>query len=182
MAERTEDRVASLINEKIPDTLESLAGKHQYLDKVVEYFEGAYLNISDSSASDTQSKDQLEEQARVYMLDALGSVASDIESLASNIDNLFGLQLQGINSMANQMDLVKAQIQLDKEYMTSMSLLDIAQPEMAANNSGPEQIEKESQISQPLESGTKVPARPQFKHRRIAERLEELNTVGTSLL
>lgn len=79
--------------------------------------ENSYLSAA--HAGGEAERHALDVQAKAYLVDILSSVTNDIESLAGNVNDYVGIQADAVNSLTNQVDVVKNRILLSK---TSLGL------------------------------------------------------------
>lgn len=160
----SEDRIQYLSQKLIPATLESLSTKHRNLTQVVQYLEGNYLSA-------TTDKHVIEQEANTYLITALASVSSDIESAATNLDQLLALNSNAVDSLSNQVNLLHTRLRISKDTVAKQNLLDAKagmKPEIGiAAKTILEEIEPEENIS--------------YTKGSIAKRLAALDDVGVCM-
>lgn len=105
-----EERLNFYANEALPNSIKNIAENSKNLTPVIEYLEQAYL-----TAPDQQAQDDVETQAKTYLVDALTTVVGDINSIADNMDHFVSLQADAVDSLGTQMDLLRTKMKLYKE-------------------------------------------------------------------
>ena len=68
-----------------------------------------------SAENSPEERAQVEERAKHYLTDALMAVVNDINSTATNLEAFVDLQMNALDSLSNQMSLVKTRLELCKE-------------------------------------------------------------------
>jgi len=92
--------------------------------KVADYFDGAYKVAASHTLGDastmggqqTEGTDNIEKQARLYILDALDSVANDINNISNKLVGDLGEKTRDAGNLALQIGLFKTDVDLAKNY------------------------------------------------------------------
>ncbi len=69
----------------MPAALRTISAKHEYLTTVIRYLENAYVTADSTTAAQAE----VEVMAKRYLVDALGAVVTDIDTLAGMIYHFF---------------------------------------------------------------------------------------------
>lgn len=93
--------LASLSSVEIPEALEELSQKQEYVNEVMQWCESSYA---------TGNKKQVSSQTKEYIVDALESVSSSIEKSCGKLNEFLVLQNKTIDGMATQLDVVKERL------------------------------------------------------------------------
>lgn len=108
--ESVEERLSFFSNQALPNSVKNIAENSKNLTPVIEYLEQAYLTAPDQSA-----QDEVESQAKSYLVDALTTVVGDINAVASNLEQFVDLQADAIDGLSSKMEFLKTKLSLCKE-------------------------------------------------------------------
>lgn len=106
-----EARMTYYTQKALPESINEISKNHEALMPVVEYLENAYLSADSSPAQQLER----EVETKMYLTDALGAVVQNINVVAKNLEDLVGLQVDAVDSLATQMTLIKTRLQVCKE-------------------------------------------------------------------
>jgi hypothetical protein len=105
-----------------------LSQKSEHLNKVIHYFDQGYkvavgrAGMSGdgrsrvSGVNNYDGTDAIEEQVRMYILDALDTVAKEIDSIAITIVDDMDQRIKDTESLSIQADMIKTNMELGKNY------------------------------------------------------------------
>ena len=109
--ELPQTRINYLSDRALPQSLETLSGRHESLLRVVQYLESRYLLAAGSKAD----RAPLEKEAKLYLNEALTRVAADIDSAAASLEQYLSLEASAAESLARQVQGLQARLLLGKE-------------------------------------------------------------------
>jgi len=167
MEQFEEDRRSYLSQKAIPAALTSLAGKQETLTQVVQYLEENYVSTD-------VDKRALEVEAKKFLVNALTSVVTDIESAAGSFEQLLGLSLNEVESLTNQVELLQSTMRLSREQASSNSFRELNMLQEPLVGLEYREVEATAQSSTPR-------ALPHGERYTLAKRLSELENIGISL-
>jgi len=164
--ETPESQMAYFSEHAIPTALIDLRNKHGYVNQVIQYCETAYL---------TQDKQEIENQTKDYLSDALGAVVKDIELITSNLTGFLDVQMNALDSLAPQLDLVKNRIAQTKASHAQHRLT-VTRREVEGKK--PEQKKEGLKKGEESLNSKKLPP---YERVPLEERMKALDGVGHSL-
>lgn len=108
---------------------------------MIQYLENNYLSAIHSGGEDSGANSTLDMQAKTYVVDILASIAGDIESLATNLNTYVGAQADAVDSLTDQMEVVRNRLTMAKsavalERFDEMRTVRPAQNDPAALTTG----------------------------------------------
>ena len=105
MASSTPDERSKYYSEvALPDSLSELSQRHESFNQVVQYLEGCYL----SAVHKGIDRGAVEEESRTFMVEALVSVAADIDTIAANLERYIHLQADAVDAVTNQVAIAQS--------------------------------------------------------------------------
>ena len=106
MAEESQqEEMKALAEKEIPDALNELGQKHTYVNDVIQWCESSYQ---------TGNKKDVQAQTKEYIVDALESVAKEVEETSAKLTRFLNLQSDGIDSLSIELDVVKERLAIAK--------------------------------------------------------------------
>mmetsp|Transcript_21165 Transcript_21165/g.30613 ORF Transcript_21165/g.30613 Transcript_21165/m.30613 type:complete len:257 (+) Transcript_21165:60-830(+) len=117
-----EERMNYYSQKALPESLSKISMHHDSLARVIEYLENEYLSCSPGNQQDVEDK------AKMYLTDALGTVVQSISTVATHLEDLVGLQLEAVDALSTQMAQTKTRLQMCKEQHGGERLLSLRDP------------------------------------------------------
>jgi hypothetical protein len=98
--------------------LASLQAKSKHLNNVAEYFDsGSKVLVADGvKGNGSKGIKNIETQLESYLLDALRTVAGDIDGISQQLMSDIDAHMDAVNALNLQAGLVKTQIDLGRDY------------------------------------------------------------------
>jgi len=109
-----------------------------------------------------------------FLVNALTSVVTDIESAAGSFEQLLGLSLNEVESLTNQVELLQSTMRLSREQASSNSFRELNMLQEPLVGLEYREVEATAQSSTPR-------ALPHGERYTLAKRLSELENIGISL-
>lgn len=109
----------------LPSGLVGLHQKSDHLLKAIEFFDGGYkvaagkvaaFGDGQSAARSNEGAEAIEDQVRLYIMDALDTVARDIDDIATTLIDDIDVKMRNVGNLTLQADLLKTHIDLGKNY------------------------------------------------------------------
>ena len=109
----------------LPSALVGLHQKSDHLSKVIEYFDSGYkvaagkvgaFGDGQLAGRPNEGTEAIEDQVRMYIMDALDTVARDIDDIATTLIDDIDEKTRNVESLTLQADLLKTHIDLGKNY------------------------------------------------------------------
>jgi|MDSX01.1.fsa_nt_gb hypothetical protein len=94
-----------LASTDIPNALHELGQKHTYVNDVIQWCESSYMS---------GNKKEVQAQTQEYVVDALGSVAKEVEETSAKLAEFLKLQSDSVDTLAIQLDVVKERLAVAK--------------------------------------------------------------------
>mmetsp|Transcript_30295 Transcript_30295/g.91046 ORF Transcript_30295/g.91046 Transcript_30295/m.91046 type:complete len:172 (-) Transcript_30295:44-559(-) len=99
------DEMKALAEEEIPEALEELGQKHTYVNDVIQWCEASYQ---------TGDKNEIQAQTKEYLVDAVETVAKEVEATSAKLLRFLSLQSDAVDGLAIELDVVKERLALAK--------------------------------------------------------------------
>mmetsp|Transcript_29232 Transcript_29232/g.87411 ORF Transcript_29232/g.87411 Transcript_29232/m.87411 type:complete len:230 (+) Transcript_29232:229-918(+) len=110
--------LARLSDREVPAALNELGQKHQFVNDVIQWCESSY------SSGD---KNAVMDQTKEYLVDALETVARDVEETSAKLVRALALQADAVDHLALDLDVVKERLAVAKEQ-NAQARLDAFRP------------------------------------------------------
>lgn len=123
-------RLRYLSKSSLPESLDALGSRYDSLSQVIQYLEESHMSAVAGEGGDRNS---VEVEARSYLVEALLNITSDIDLAAANLEQIIELQTGAVDSLTNQVDLVRSQINHAKETDHVTSLHDMMETRVSHN-------------------------------------------------
>lgn len=108
-----------LAEAEIPGALHELGQKHTFVNDVIQWCESSYVS---------GNKNEVQAQTKEYVVDALQSVAKDVEDTAAKLTRFLRLQSDSVDSLAIELEVVKERLALAKAANAEARLAKFQKP------------------------------------------------------
>ena len=159
------DQMSNLARTEIPNALNELGQKHTYVNDVIQWCESSYM---------TGNKKEVQAQTQEYIVDALSSVAKEVEQTSAKLTEFLRLQSDSVDTLAIELDVVKERLAVAKTANAEARLRKFRKPETRP----PKQLPKEPLAEEDREA--QMPAVVAYE-KDLTARLSAFDGVGTCL-
>mmetsp|Transcript_89330 Transcript_89330/g.255053 ORF Transcript_89330/g.255053 Transcript_89330/m.255053 type:complete len:147 (+) Transcript_89330:414-854(+) len=136
-----------------------MGGRHEQLTGAVRYFEDQYVQ--------DPSKEKIELLTKEYLADALNTVATDVNDIASNLNDFLDLQAEAVDSLGTSLEMANMRLRMLKQQHGAARF-----QHMRQDKPPPPTDARKTQAQDDAPEYNRVP---------LSERLNKYSAVGISL-
>lgn len=155
---------ATMLEEKrnvIAQAIVGLNERHEHLTDALTWFEGQYVK--------DPSKDRIEIETKEYLIDALNTVATDVQTISQNLDQFLELQNEAVEGLSTSLQSANSRLRMLKEQHGAARFAVMRQDHRVSSS----EVAMEE-----LETGEAQP----YQRVALADKLRAVSSTGISLV